>query len=131
FDYCCCHASYAVRDAGLCAVMINCNPETVSTDYDTSDKLYFEPIDHEWVQNVIDREKPRGVILQFGGQTPLKLAHRLGRVLGTSPEAIDLCEDRERFRDFLKTLDIPQPHNAIANTVKEARRLALKMGFPL
>ncbi|MCB9676913.1 MAG: carbamoyl-phosphate synthase large subunit [Alphaproteobacteria bacterium] len=131
FDYCCCHASFTVKDAGLCAVMINCNPETVSTDYDTSDKLYFEPVDLEHVENVLKREKPRGVILQFGGQTPLKLSHDIGPVLGTRPEAIDLCEDRERFADFLRRLDIPQPENAIASTVEEARALAQKMGFPL
>jgi carbamoyl-phosphate synthase large subunit len=131
FDYCCCHASFAVKDAGLCAVMVNCNPETVSTDYDTSDKLYFEPVDREHVHNVLKREKPKGVILQFGGQTPLKLSHDIGPVLGTAPEAIDLCEDRERFADFLRRLDIPQPDNAIANTVAEARTLAAKMGYPL
>ncbi|MEZ4322490.1 MAG: carbamoyl-phosphate synthase large subunit [Myxococcota bacterium] len=131
FDYCCCHASFAVKEAGYCAVMVNCNPETVSTDYDTSDKLYFEPVDLEHVQNVLDREKPKGVILQFGGQTPLKLSHAIGPVLGTAPEAIDLCEDRERFADFLRRLDIPQPENAIAGSVAEARLLAARMGYPL
>jgi len=131
FDYCCCHAAFAVKEAGLCAVMVNCNPETVSTDYDTSDKLYFEPVDLEHVQNVLDREKPRGVILQFGGQTPLKLSHDIGPVLGTRPEAIDLCEDREQFSAFLDRLGVPQPENAIANSVEEARTLAARMGFPL
>ena len=97
FDYCCCHAAFAVREAGLTSVMVNCNPETVSTDYDTSDKLYFEPITREHVRAIIAREKPRGVILQFGGQTPLKLSLHIGPILGTSADAIDLCEDRERF----------------------------------
>ncbi len=131
FDYCCCHAAYAVRDAGLTSVMVNCNPETVSTDYDTSDKLYFEPCTREHVGNVLAREKPRGVILQFGGQTPLKLAHAVGPVLGTSPDAIDLCEDRERFSALLQRLDIPQPQSATAHSEAEAAVIAARLGFPL
>ncbi|MBW1880513.1 MAG: carbamoyl-phosphate synthase large subunit, partial [Deltaproteobacteria bacterium] len=131
FDYCCCHAAFAVREAGLTSVMVNNNPETVSTDYDTSDKLYFEPITREHVGAVLHREQPRGVILQFGGQTPLKLSHDIGPVLGTSPEAIDLCEDRSRFNAFLGKLGIAQPEGAVANTVKEAYRAADRIGFPL
>ncbi|MEQ1567673.1 MAG: carbamoyl-phosphate synthase large subunit, partial [Myxococcota bacterium] len=131
FDYCCCHAAYAVRELGLTAVMLNCNPETVSTDYDTSDKLYFEPCTLEHVRSVLEREKPRGVILQFGGQTPLKLAHAVGPVLGTSPEAIDLAEDRERFAALLRSLDIPQPESAVAHSVAEAAQHAGRLGFPL
>jgi carbamoyl-phosphate synthase large subunit len=131
FDYCCCHAAFAVRDAGLTSVMVNCNPETVSTDYDTSDKLYFEPIDREHVQAVIDRERPRGVILQFGGQTPLKLAHRIGPVLGTSPDAIDLCEDRGRFNAFCEELEIRQPQGATARSLTEAATAAARIGYPL
>ncbi|MFT4627593.1 MAG: carbamoyl-phosphate synthase large subunit [Myxococcota bacterium] len=131
FDYCCCHAAFAVREAGLAAVMINCNPETVSTDYDTSDKLYFEPCTVEHVRSVLERETPRGVILQFGGQTPLKLAKHIGPVLGTSPDTIDLCEDRERFTEFLEGLDIPQPEGAVAHSVEQAREAAERLGFPL
>jgi len=131
FDYCCCQAAFAVRDSGLTSVMLNCNPETVSTDYDTSDKLYFEPCTVEHVTNVLDREQPRGVILQFGGQTPLKLAHHIGPVLGTSPDAIDLCEDRERFNELLSRLDVPQPEGTFAHTLAEAREAAGKLGYPL
>jgi len=131
FDYCCCHAAFAVREAGFTSVMVNCNPETVSTDYDTSDKLYFEPCTLEHVQAILDREKPKGVILQFGGQTPLKLAHEIGPVLGTRPEAIDLCEDRERFSHFLSKLDIPQPQGTVAFGRDEARSAAIRIGFPL
>ena len=131
FDYCCCQAAFAVRDLGLTSVMLNCNPETVSTDYDTSDKLYFEPCTVEHVSSVLAREKPLGVILQFGGQTPLKLAHDIGPVLGTSPEAIDLCEDRERFAKLLHRLDIPQPEGAFAHTLEEARTIAGTLGYPL
>ena len=131
FDYCCCHAAFAVQQAGLCAVMVNCNPETVSTDYDTSDKLYFEPITAEHVMAVLAREKPRGVILQFGGQTPLKLSHEIGPILGTSADAIDLCEDRERFNKLLSTLDIAQPEGAMARTREEAIAAAARIGFPL
>jgi carbamoyl-phosphate synthase large subunit len=131
FDYCCCHAAYAIKDAGLCAVMVNCNPETVSTDYDTSDKLYFEPITAEHVGNVLRRENPRGVVLQFGGQTPLKLAHRIGPVLGTSADAIDLCEDRERFNSLLKELGVRQPEGAMVSTREEAHAARHRLGFPL
>ena len=131
FDYCCCHAAYAVRDADLCSIMVNCNPETVSTDYDTSDKLYFEPVDLEHVQAVIEREKPRGVILQFGGQTPLKLSHQIGPVLGTSAETIDLCEDRERFSALMDELGIRQPEGAMVHTRAEAEAAAARLGFPV
>ena len=131
FDYACCHAAFAVRDAGLTAVMVNCNPETVSTDYDTSDKLYFEPITIEHVQAVIDREKPRGVVLQFGGQTPLKLSKDIGPVLGTSPDAIDLCEDRDRFNALMSELGVRQPEGAIARSAVEAHAAAGRIGFPV
>ena len=131
FDYCCCHAAFTVQEAGLTAVMVNNNPETVSTDYDTSDKLYFEPVTIEHVQHVLDKEKPRGVILQFGGQTPLKLSHDIGPILGTPADAIDLCEDRERFNALLKELDIRQPEGAMANNREEAEAAAKQIGFPL
>jgi len=131
FDYACCHAAYAVNDAGLTSIMVNCNPETVSTDYDTSDKLYFEPITVEHVQSVIEREKPRGVILQFGGQTPLKLSHSIAPILGTSADAIDLCEDRDRFNALLSELDILQPEGALALSAQEAQIKAEALGFPL
>jgi carbamoyl-phosphate synthase large subunit len=131
FDYCCVHAAYAVRDAGLCSVMVNCNPETVSTDYDTSHKLYFEPVSAEHVGEVIAREQPRGVILQFGGQTPLKLSHRIGPILGTTAEAIDVCEDRERFNRLLNALQIRQPEGAMVGTREEAWAAASRLGFPL
>ncbi|TVQ89937.1 MAG: carbamoyl-phosphate synthase large subunit [Deltaproteobacteria bacterium] len=131
FDYCCCHASFAVRELGLTSVMVNCNPETVSTDYDTSDKLYFEPIDVEHVRAVIAREEPRGVILQFGGQTPLKLSHAIGPVLGTSPDAIDLCEDRARFNAFCEDLGVRQPQGTTANTLAQAATAAAQIGYPL
>ena len=131
FDYCCCHAAFAVQDEELCAVMVNCNPETVSTDYDTSDKLYFEPITAEHVGNVLRREKPRGVILQFGGQTPLKLAHKIGPILGTPADAIDLCEDRERFNGLLAELGVRQPEGAMVHTREEAEAARSRLGFPL
>jgi carbamoyl-phosphate synthase large subunit len=131
FDYACCHAAFAVRDMGLTAVMVNCNPETVSTDYDTSDKLYFEPITREHVQAVLDREDPKGIILQFGGQTPLKLSGSIGPVLGTSPDAIDLCEDRDRFNSLLLELDIRQPQGAIARSRAEAFAAVGRIGFPV
>ncbi len=131
FDYCCCHAASEVHEAGLTSVMVNCNPETVSTDYDTSDKLYFEPCTAEHVASVLAREKPRGVIVQFGGQTPLKLAHAIGPILGTQPDAIDLAEDRERFGSFLRRLDIPQPEGAIARSREEATAASKRIGFPL
>ncbi|HMV67567.1 MAG TPA: carbamoyl-phosphate synthase large subunit, partial [Myxococcota bacterium] len=132
FDYACCHAAFAVREAGLTAVMVNCNPETVSTDYDTSDKLYFEPCTEEHVRSILRRERPRGVILQFGGQTPLKMAHAVDApVLGTSPDAIDVAEDRERFAAMLDRLRIKQPQGAIARDAGEARMVARRLGYPL
>ena len=132
FDYACCHAAFAVREAGLTAVMVNCNPETVSTDYDTSDKLYFEPCTVEHVRSIIRREQPRGVILQFGGQTPLKIASEIAdHVIGTSPESIDLCEDRELFNELLTRLEVKQPEGWVANDLTEARMVARRLGFPL
>ena len=131
FDYACCHAAFAVREEGLTAVMVNCNPETVSTDYDTSDKLYFEPVTAEHVRGVVRREKPRGTILQFGGQTPLKLSHRVGAVLGTSPDAIDICEDRRRFNTLMIELGIRQPNGEMVNNREESFAAAARLGFPL
>jgi len=144
FDYCCCHASFALRAAGFATVMVNSNPETVSTDYDTSDRLYFEPLTLEDVLNVIEAEKPEGVIVQFGGQTPLKLALPLLRWLasaegqatgtrlwGTSPESIDLAEDREQFEAILRRLEIRQPRNGLARTDAEARAVATAVGYPV
>ena len=135
FDYCCCHAAYALREAGFETIMVNCNPETVSTDYDTSDRLYFEPLTFEDVMNIVDVEKPHGVIVQFGGQTPLNLAmplHRAGvPVIGTSPDSIDLAEDRERFGALLNKLGIPQPENGMAMTGAEARIVARRLGYPV
>ena len=135
FDYCCCHASFALHEAGFETIMVNCNPETVSTDYDTSDRLYFEPLTFEDVMNIVDVEKPQGVIVQFGGQTPLNLAMRLHkagvRVIGTSPDSIDLAEDRKRFGALLKELGIPQPENGMAASVEEAREVAGRIGYPV
>ncbi|HJY29730.1 MAG TPA: carbamoyl-phosphate synthase large subunit, partial [Pyrinomonadaceae bacterium] len=135
FDYCCCHASFALHEAGFETIMVNCNPETVSTDYDTSDRLYFEPLTFEDVMNIVDVEKPEGVIVQFGGQTPLNLAMRLHhagvKVIGTSPDSIDLAEDRKRFGALLKELGIPQPENGIAAYVEEAREVASRIGYPV
>ncbi len=135
FDYCCCHASFALRDAGFETIMVNCNPETVSTDYDTSDRLYFEPLTFEDVMNIIDVEKPEGVIVQFGGQTPLNLAMRLHKagvpIIGTSADAIDLAEDRKRFGALLRELGIPQPENGMAATAEEAKRAAEQIGYPV
>jgi len=135
FDYCCVHAALALREAGFETIMVNCNPETVSTDYDTSDRLYFEPLTLEDVLEVIHREQPVGVIVQFGGQTPLKLARALERagapIIGTSPESIDLAEDRERFQQLLNRLDLKQPPNCTARTEDEAVRMAAEVGFPL
>ncbi|MBL8619607.1 MAG: carbamoyl-phosphate synthase large subunit [Deltaproteobacteria bacterium] len=131
FDYCCCHAAFEIHDQGLCSVMVNCNPETVSTDYDTSDKLYFEPVTAEHVGEVLRREQPRGVILQFGGQTPLKLSHKIGPILGTTADAIDVCEDRERFNKLLGALGIRQPEGAMVHTREEAFAAAARLGFPL
>jgi carbamoyl-phosphate synthase large subunit len=135
FDYCCCHASFALRDAGFETIMVNCNPETVSTDYDTSDRLYFEPLTFEDVMNIIDIEKPEGVIVQFGGQTPLNLAMRLHEagvpIIGTSPDSIDLAEDRKRFGALLDKLGIPQPENGTAVSEEEAREIAQRIGYPV
>jgi carbamoyl-phosphate synthase large subunit len=135
FDYCCCHASYALREEGIESIMVNCNPETVSTDYDTSDKLYFEPLTVEDVLNIVDLEKPMGVIVQFGGQTPLNIAIPLEKagvnILGTSPDSIDIAEDRERFRELAKELKIIQPENGIATSYDQARQVAVKIGYPV
>jgi len=135
FDYACVHAAFALREAGVEAIMVNCNPETVSTDYDTSDRLYFEPLTLEDVLNIVDRERPRGVIVQFGGQTPLKLAVPLARagvpILGTPPDAIDRAEDRERFAELLRKLDLQQPPNGSARSADEAVRIAAALGYPV
>jgi carbamoyl-phosphate synthase large subunit len=135
FDYCCCHASFALHEDGYETIMLNCNPETVSTDYDTSDRLYFEPLTLEDVLSVVEREKPQGVIVQFGGQTPLNLALELKRngvpIIGTAPESIDLAEDRRRFGRLLDELKIPQPRNGSALVPEEAARVAAEIGFPV
>jgi carbamoyl-phosphate synthase large subunit len=135
FDYCCCHAAYALREDGFETIMVNCNPETVSTDYDTSDRLYFEPLTLEDVLAIVDREKPQGVIVQFGGQTPLNLAQELKRngvpIIGTAPESIDLAEDRRRFGGLLEKLKIPQPRNGTALVPEEAARVAAEIGMPV
>jgi carbamoyl-phosphate synthase large subunit len=135
FDYCCCHASFALREAGFETIMVNCNPETVSTDYDTSDRLYFEPLTFEDVMNIVDKEKPEGVIVQFGGQTPLNLADRLHSagvpIIGTSPDSIDLAEDRKRFSALLRDLNIPQPANGTAVSPEEAKAIAAEIGYPV
>ena len=135
FDYCCVHASFALRDDGYQTIMINCNPETVSTDYDTSDRLYFEPLTLEDVLEVIKLEKPKGVIVQYGGQTPLKLARALEKngapIIGTTPDSIDVAEDRERFQKLIKKLKLLQPPNATARAADEAIKLADKIGYPL
>ena len=135
FDYCCVHAAFAIRDAGLESVMVNCNPETVSTDYDTSNKLYFEPLTLEDVLSIYRKEKPLGVIVQFGGQTPLNLAHDLEangvKVLGTSPKTIALAEDRELFHEVVQKLGIPQPEAGMAHSVEDALAAAKRIGYPL
>jgi carbamoyl-phosphate synthase large subunit len=135
FDYCCCQAAFALSKMGYETIMYNCNPETVSTDYDTADRLYFEPLTLEHVLNVIDRENPIGVIVQFGGQTPLNLAAGLEaagvKILGTSPHAIQLSEDREEFARLLNELEIPQPENGIARSLEEAREVAQRIGYPV
>ncbi len=139
FDYCCCHAAFALKDAGYEAIMVNCNPETVSTDYDTSDRLYFEPLTAEDVIEIMRAEQEKGelvgVIVQFGGQTPLKLAEALEKngipILGTAPDMIDLAEDRDRFQKLLMKLDLNQPNNGIAYSVEQARLVASEIGFPL
>ena len=135
FDYCCCHASFALRDADFETIMVNCNPETVSTDYDTSDRLYFEPLTFEDVMNIVDTENPTGVIVQFGGQTPLNLANRLHEagvpIIGTSPDSIDLAEDRKRFGALLAELNIPCPNNSSVTSVSEAKDVANTIGYPV
>lgn len=135
FDYCCVHASFALRDAGFETIMVNCNPETVSTDYDTSDRLYFEPLTLENVLEIVEKEQPKGVIVQYGGQTPLKLARELEAagvpIIGTSPDSIDLAEDRERFQELVDELGLRQPPNRTARTEEDAVRLAEEVGYPL
>jgi len=135
FDYCCVHAAFSIREAGYESIMVNCNPETVSTDYDTSDKLYFEPLTVEDVLSIYEKEKPEGVIVQFGGQTPLNIANDLEaagvKILGTSPASIDLAEDRDRFRQIMRKLGIPQPESGMASTLPEALDIAAKIGYPL
>ncbi|MBM3166232.1 MAG: carbamoyl-phosphate synthase large subunit [Chloroflexi bacterium] len=135
FDYCCVHAAFALRDEGYETIMVNCNPETVSTDYDTSDKLYFEPLTVEDVLSIYEKEKPEGVIVQFGGQTPLNIAGELNdasvKILGTSTETIDLAEDRGRFRLVMQELGIPMPESGMASNLDEALRVAEKIGYPL
>jgi carbamoyl-phosphate synthase large subunit len=135
FDYCCCQAVFALRELGYETIMVNCNPETVSTDYDTSDRLYFEPLTLEHVLNIVEREQLQGVIVQLGGQTPLNLANALESagvpIIGTSPKSIALAEDRQLFADLLKQLDIPQPENGIANSVEEAHEIVQRLGYPL
>ena len=139
FDYCCCHAAFALSAAGYETIMVNCNPETVSTDYDTSDRLYFEPLTEEDVLEIVRKEEAngtlKGVIVQFGGQTPLKLAAALERakapILGTSPDAIDLAEDRDRFKALIEQLGLRQPKSGIARSPDQARAIASTLGFPL
>jgi carbamoyl-phosphate synthase large subunit len=135
FDYCCVHAAFALRDLGYETIMVNCNPETVSTDYDTSDKLYFEPLTVEDVLSIYEKEKPEGVIVQFGGQTPLNIARELSengvRILGTSIDSIDAAEDRDLFRRMMEKLGIPMPESGMASTVEEALGVAARIGYPL
>lgn len=135
FDYCCCHASFAIKELGFEAIMVNSNPETVSTDFDTSDRLYFEPVTCEDVLHIVEVEKPLGVIVQFGGQTPLNIAHELEAagvpILGTSVDSIDRAEDRKRFKTLLKKLDLRQPLNDTATSAKQAKKIAKKIGYPV
>ena len=135
FDYCCVHAAFALRELGYESIMVNCNPETVSTDYDTSDKLYFEPLTVEDVLAIYEKEKPEGVVVQFGGQTPLNLAAQLAaagvKIIGTSPETIDEAEDRERFKALMERLGIPQPRSGMAHDLSEALTVASAIGYPL
>jgi carbamoyl-phosphate synthase large subunit len=135
FDYCCVHAAFALRDLGYETIMVNCNPETVSTDYDTSDKLYFEPLTVEDVLSIYEKERPEGVIVQFGGQTPLNIARELAdagvNILGTSVETIDLAEDRDRFRKVMEEIGIPMPPSGMASNVEEALEVASRIGYPL
>ena len=135
FDYCCCHASFALKEEGYESIMINCNPETVSTDYDTSDKLYFEPLTVEDVLSIVDIEKPLGAIVQFGGQTPLNISGPLAKaglnILGTSADSIDIAEDRKRFQQMLKKLKLVQPDNGTATSLDDARQAAERIGYPV
>ena len=135
FDYCCCHASFALKEEGVESIMINCNPETVSTDYDTSDNLYFEPLTVEDVMNIVEIEKPIGIIVQFGGQTPLNISGSLAKagvnILGTSPDSIDIAEDRKRFQQMLKKLKLIQPDNGTATSIDEAREVASRISYPV
>ncbi|MRR15325.1 MAG: carbamoyl-phosphate synthase large subunit [Deltaproteobacteria bacterium] len=135
FDYCCVHAAFALRDEGIESIMVNCNPETVSTDYDTSNKLYFEPLTVEDVLSIYEKEKPEGVIVQFGGQTPLNIAADLAKsgvkIIGTSTETIDLAEDRDRFRKMMEKLDIPMPKSGMASNMEQALKIASGIGYPL
>jgi carbamoyl-phosphate synthase large subunit len=135
FDYCCVHAAFAIRDEGFESIMVNCNPETVSTDYDTSDKLYFEPLTVEDVLSIYEKERPEGVIVQFGGQTPLNIANELAaagvKILGTTPDVIDLAEDRDRFRHMMRQIGIPQPESGMAADLSEALAVAARIGYPL
>lgn len=135
FDYCCCHASFSLQEAGVESIMVNSNPETVSTDYDTSDRLYFEPLSLEDVMAIFKKEKPDGVIVQLGGQTPLKLAKELEKrgvpILGTSPDSIDRAEDRKRFAEVLEKLNLKSPDNGIAASKDKAREIARKIGYPV
>ena len=135
FDYCCVHAAFALREEGVESIMVNCNPETVSTDYDTSNKLYFEPLTVEDVLSIYEKEKPEGVVVQFGGQTPLNIAAELAEagvnILGTSPEMIELAEDRDRFRQMMRKLGIPQPESGMASSLGQALDIAAEIGYPL
>jgi carbamoyl-phosphate synthase large subunit len=135
FDYCCCHAAFALKEIGVESIMVNCNPETVSTDYDTSDRLYFEPLTFEDVMNIVDKEKPDGVIVQFGGQTPLKLANALAKagvnIIGTSPESIDAAEDRKLFNKIVDKLKLNQPPSGTAMNYPQTLKIAKKLGYPL
>ncbi|MFA6715135.1 MAG: carbamoyl-phosphate synthase large subunit, partial [Victivallaceae bacterium] len=135
FDYCCVHAAFALRDEGIESIMVNCNPETVSTDYDTSNKLYFEPLTVEDVLSIYEKEKPDGVICQFGGQTPLNIAAQLKsagvKIIGTSPETIELAEDRDRFRNIMERLNIPQAQSGMASNLEQALKIASEIGYPL
>lgn len=135
FDYCCVHAAFAMREAGYETIMVNCNPETVSTDYDTSDKLYFEPVTLEDVLQIYEKEKPAGVIVQFGGQTPLNIARELAdagvKILGTSIDSIDIAEDRDLFRHMMERLNIPMPESGMASTIEEAVKIAQGIGYPI
>ena len=135
FDYCCCHAAFALKEIGIESIMVNCNPETVSTDYDTSDRLYFEPLTFEDVMNIVDIEKPDGVIVQFGGQTPLKLANALSKagvkIIGTSPDSIDAAEDRKRFNKIVEKLKLNQPSSGTAMNYAQTVKIAKRLGYPL